>query len=362
MISRYLKYFIILALQLVAAMGFSYPHPGGMHPQKQLEYVKKQIRSGNKSFEVAYQQLLVHADSALLSTHHALADFSIPGFYFKPVEHRRNKAGLQSDSFLAYTCALAWHLNGKKIYAERALYYLNAWSSTNKKYSDADGALVLSYTASALVMAGELMRSYSGWKKKDKDRFTGWIVNVYRKAGNEIRNRPNNWGDWGRFASTLADYYLDDEIDMAENLRLIKSDLHTKIAMNGHMPEEVKREANGIWYTYFSLAPITASCWVIANATRENLFDSQDYGAKIKKALDYLLYFQQRPAEWTWFKDPRTGSALDQYNYWPANLFEAMSGVYNDSQFKAFTEKSRPVMYRKHDLSWIYPTLFPLSF
>lgn len=40
--------------------------------------------------------------------------------------------------------------------------------------------------------------------------------------------------------------------DITENIRLIKRDLAQKFAEDGHIPEEVKTGANGIWYTYIS--------------------------------------------------------------------------------------------------------------
>ena len=67
----------------------------------------------------------------------------------------------------------------------------------------------------------------------------------------------------GRLGSILSAHLLDNANEMAENIRLVKSDLFHKIAADGHMPEETAREANGIWYTYFSLAPITATCWAM---------------------------------------------------------------------------------------------------
>lgn len=340
---------------------FAYPHPGGMHPQAQINFVKQQLKLQKEPFTAAYKQLIARADSALQAQHHAMADLSIPGFYFKPDEHRRNKLGIQTDSFLAYSCALAWQLSGNTVYADKALYFLNAWGQINKQYSEADGPLVLSYTGGAMVMAAELMYNYNKWNNASRNEFAGWVKNVYRKAANEIRIRPNNWGDWGRFGSALADYYLDDEADMARNIRLIKGDLFEKIAADGHLTEEVKREANGIWYTYFSLSPITGSCWVVYNATGQNLFQLQKDGCDIKKAIDYLLYYEQHAAEWPWFKNPRTGQTDKQNGPWPANLIEAMYGIYHDEKYNVFAASQRPVMYDKHHFVWTFTTLMPVS-
>jgi hypothetical protein len=336
-------------------------HPGGMHSKEQLNYVKRQIKDKKQPYFDAFRQLTAKADSLLTADHHALADFNVPGYYIEPLLHRKNSLSIQTDGFAAYACALAWNLTGKKEYAEKSLYILNAWASINRGYSNYDGPLVLSYSGTSMVIAGELMSNYKKWKKTDQSQFKTWVKNVYRKATNEIRNRKNNWADWGRFGSILADYYLDDKADMAENIRLIKSDLFDKIANDGHMPEEVKREKNGIWYTYFSLAPITASCWVVYNATGENLFTFSKDGKSLKKALDYLLHYQLHPDEWKWFKNPNTGNPSGATGFWPANLFESMYGIYRDESYKAFTAPYQPVIYEKHHFAWSFPTLMPVT-
>lgn len=342
----------------------AFNHPGGMHPKTQIDFVRQRIKQKSEPYYSAFKDLIKNTDSAFIKEHHALADFSVPGYYVKPLEHRRNSLGFQTDAFNAYACALAWQLTGEKKYATRALYFMNAWGSINKKYSESDGPLVMSYSGTAMVIAAELMHDYKGWKKDDKQLFSQWIVNVYQKASNEIRNRKNNWADWGRMGSSLSAYYLDDEKEMNENIRLVKSDLFDKIADDGHMPEETRRGSNGIWYTYFSLAPITATAWVIYNTTGENIFALQKDKRSIKTALDYLLYYNQHPKEWKWFENPaqgKPGASFQTTAFWPANLIDAMTGIYSDNEYIKYVSPYRPLSYTKHHFAWTFPTLMPLS-
>lgn len=355
---------LIISLSTFTQSLLAFKHPGGMHPKTQIDFVKQQIKLKNEPFYTAFNDLIKNTDSAFIKEHHALADFSVPGYYVKPLEHRRNSLGFQTDAFNAYACALAWQLTGDKRYANRALYFMNAWGSINKKYSESDGPLVTCYSGTAMIIAAELMRDYKGWKKNDKQLFSQWIINVYQKASNEIRNRKNNWADWGRLGSALSAYYLDDEKEMNENIRLIKSDLFDKIADDGHMPEETRRGANGIWYTYFSLAPITATAWVVYNTTGENIFAMQKDNRSIKTALDYLLYYNQHPKEWKWFDNPAQGvpgTSFPVSAFWPANLIDAMTGIYNDPQYLKYVAPHRPLSYTKHHFAWTFPTLMPLS-
>ena len=328
-----------------------------MHPEKQITYVKKQISQKKEPILSAYRQLIAKADSALKAPTHELADFSVPGYYQNAAGHRRNSASLQTDAFNAYCCALAYRLSGNKKYGNKACDIMNIWAKVNQKYSDYDGTLVMSYSGNAMVIAAQLMSESNLWKKADRALFDQWLVNVYRKACNEIRGRSNNWADWGRFGSTLCAVYFNDAAELNENIRLIKSDLFHKIAADGSMPEETRREGNGIWYTYFSLAPMTGACWLIYNATGENIFMLENNGISIKSAIDYLMYHNQHPDEWKWFKNPSTGPK----DRWPGNLLEAMSGIYQDARYVEFVKPNRSLMYPVHHFAWSFPTLMPLT-
>ena len=207
-------------------------------------------------YHTAYVQLIRYADSIQQVTHHARNDFAVPGYYVKPEEHRANSLALQQDAFAAYCSALAYRLSGKKRYGEKACYFMNAWATINKKYSEPDGPLVMSYSGSAFLMAAELMDDTSVWDADEMQLFKDWVTSVYRKATNEIRERKNNWADWGRLGSLLAASFLDDKEEIERNIKLIKGDLGDKIASDGHMPEEVRRGKNGLWsvsYTHLTL-------------------------------------------------------------------------------------------------------------
>ena len=329
----------------------AYDHPGGIHPQQQLDFVKQKVAQKEQPFYNGYLQLLNHTAVAFTHPTHAVENFSVPGYYINSSMHINRSFALQSDSFDAYACALAYHLSGgEPVYANQSLRFLNAWASVNKVYSDADGVLVMTYAGTGLVIAGELLYNYNGWSPTDKAQFFQWVTNVHMKASNEIRGRPNNWGDWGRLGSILGGHVLDSTQQVQDTIALIKGDLFSKIAQDGHMPEETVRGANGIWYTYFSLAPMTAACWVTYQATKENLFTNHSQGnASIKLALDYLYYYNMHPDEWPWFKNPNKGSP----SAWPGNLLEAMGSLYNDTRFIDYvTTPARPISYPTHHYAW----------
>lgn len=353
-----IPFLLYFAFVLSACSGPKVQSNHNMHPLSQIESVKNHIKQQTEPYYSAYVQLLHYADSILHVSENALEDFAVPGYYDDPVAHRANSLALQRDAFAAYCSALAWQLSGEKKYGKKACYFLDAWAKKNTKYSEHDGVLVMTYSGSALLIGAELMMDSKLWPNESKQTFKTWVSTVYQPAANEIRVHKNNWADWGRFGSLLAASLLDDKAEAAENIRLIKSDLFDKIAPDGHMPHEVIRGDNGIWYTYFALAPMTAACWVAYNYTGENLFELQQNGTSIKTALDYLLHYALAPQEWPWHSKPNQGSP----DLWPGNLLEAMSGIYKDNTYSDYVKDTRPIIYPLHHFAWTFPTLMPLSF
>ena len=330
-----------------------------MHPIEQLRFVKYSIVKRTEPYYTAYRSLIKEADLIIdnKQEHNAIENFYIPGYYQDPVTHRKNVAGMDSDAYAAYATALAYRLSGDKKYGEKSLYFLKAWYTINKAYSGYDGELALARSACGLLIAAELMNDTELWSVVERNQFNRWVVDVYQKSGNSIRNRKNNWADWGRYASLLSASITENRAEVNENVRLIKSDLFTKIAPDGHMPEEVGRNADGMWYTYFSLSPLTAASWIAYNITGENIFELESSeGASIKKAVDFLLYYVQRPSEWPWHENPTKGNP----SKWPGNLVEALNGIYNNQAYSNYVAGSRPIIYKDH-FTWTFPTLMPLS-
>jgi len=331
-------------------MPWDYPKDCCMHPEMQITFVKTQISEENEPYYSAFLQLIYYADLALNISSNVPTDYYVPGAYDDYANHVIDSKPLQDDAFNAYCTALAYTLTKEEKYGLKACYFLDAWAIQNKSYSGHDGSLCMCYSGSGLLIAAELMKESEIWSQKIQ--FKSWVENVYQKAAKNNRTLENNWGDWGVFASLLAASFTENQAELLENIRLLKSRFNN-ISADGSIPAEVARGDNGIWYTYFALAPFTASCWCIYNLTGENLFQN----SSLKKALDYLLYYTQNPKEWKWYNNPVQGSP----NSWPGNLFEAMYGVYHDNNYLQYVKNYRPIIYPIHHFVWTFPTLMPLS-
>lgn len=119
------------------------------------------------------------------------------------------------------------------------------------------------------------------------------------------------------------------------------------------MTEEVLRQDRGLWYSYFSLAPITAACWVILQVEGTDLLHWKENGQSIQLALDYLIKYVKAPDTWSWYPNQRLGSA----DTWPGNLFEAMDEIYDNPEYEEYAKPARPIIYPIHHFAWAFPTL-----
>src|SRR5690606_18972803 len=134
------------------------PSVHNMHPIAQLKYVKYNVVRKVEPYHRAYQRLIRDADAIIDQDEqeNAVTDFNVPGYYGNEEAHRAAVASLVSDSYASYANALAYRLSGDKRYGEKAIYFLNAWSSKNKSYSGADGHLAMTRAGSGLMIAAEL--------------------------------------------------------------------------------------------------------------------------------------------------------------------------------------------------------------
>ncbi len=349
-----------MTLLLLSTTAFSnsasaYTHAGGMHSEAQIQSSIRNVEGQIGTWVDARNALITLADSYANEQSNAVANFNVPGYYQDTAGHQAASSSLQQDVNAAYTNAVAYRLTGNHVYADKAKAFLNDWAFNNHDISGFDGTLVMTYAGVGFIHTAELLRNYGGWG--GKAQFAVWLQNVYLgKAANLIKTNNNNWGDWGNYGAISAYYYLDDTAGVNNEITRLRDKIDVSIASDGSMPHETARGTYGIWYTYFSLAPMTAAAHVAKEATGTNLFNwTSPSGKTLKSALDYLLYYVQNPSQWPHFNNPSIlPSANDK---WPNNLFEAMSNYYNDPAYAAYAAQKRPLMVIGHHYAWAMPTL-----
>lgn len=313
---------------------------------------------------VVREELLRMAEDSLTVSCHAVPVWHIPGFYFDTDGHLTAKRLMEIDAQAAYTTALAYRLTGKSVYADKALELIQGWAAINLEITDKDGPLVSAYLGAGLLQAAEWIKAYPEWKKEKQEKFFHWTNNVLLPRWDQIPLR-NNWWSWSLYAQLLLYRFFDDKASFAEEVANLKEHIDSSLSLTGFIPEETTRGTNAIWYHYFALAPLTAAAKQVLDATGEDLFHWTSPGGKsIKKALDTLFYYVDGHAEeWPYEQGQNFPSPLTP-QCWPLDLFEAMSRIYEDTEYDRFVSSYRPIIGNMNrnsgyfqSYAWVFPAL-----
>ncbi len=334
-----------------------YPHPGGFYTQAQIDYVKNQISSHAEPWTSAYARLMGSVAQKKNTQPNVPKVFNVPGYYEDKAAFFASTHEMTADADAAYMMALAYQLNGDQNLADRSQRILTAWARNNTGISGHDGQLTMAYMGAGLVLAGELLGNYPGWSPDDRAAFQNWVRTVYiGQAANAIQDRTNNWGEWGTWGMVIADHFLDDADGLAAETVKLEHHIDQAIAADGHMPDETTRGQAGIWYTFFSLAPMTAAARVIENSGGPNLFTwTSPSGKRIDAALAYLFNALQQPSNWSFAQNATVPNG--PRDDWAYDMFEAMADQYGNPQYAAYAAQRRPIMTSGHHYAWTFATL-----
>lgn len=340
-------------------------HPKLIYTQEQIDFIAEKISEKAEPWYSAYNNLISIANSYSNRKHGAVAVFHTPPFYEDKEDNIDAKSELALDVHAAHANALAYVLNGNETYARKAIYFLNAWANINKTILEEDSegeatgtVLTASNLMSEFLIAADLLLGQSIWPENEKNIFKSWVETVYRPSASSIKTKSNNWGNWGNWGTAASCYILKDKTGLKTEINRLKEKINNNQNADGSLPQETRRENNGLWYTYFALVPTTMTARLALNTTGENFFSwvSED-GRSIKKALDYLYYYIFHKSEWPWYDMKDSTPSKDS----PCDLFEAMNQYYNN-QFEGYTKLHRPVRggYKGNRVShtgWSFPTL-----
>lgn len=333
-------------------------HPGGLHPVRQLERVRRMIAAGKQPETRAFENIRTIAVNWLSKPSAPTGNLHVPGYYSGPDIFLAATKGLRTDARTAFTCALVYQLSQTELSsqcAQKTVQILVDWANTNRSISGDDGTLVMTYTGLGLVFAAELVWDFTGWTEVKRTAFEGWLSRIFLPAAEVQSRSENNTGSWGALGLITAHHLLDDKEAVLRDVAMIRRKIDLNIAADGRMPAEVNRTGKELWYTYFALAPLTAAAEVAYNAIGVDLyrFRGQD-GAGLREALDYLFRSAMAPS-----RSPfeRKYKIPDLFEPWPQNLFEAMSAVYQDREYEEKVREFRPTQNLDHHFAWAAPTL-----
>lgn len=169
--------------------GRSFTHPGMMQTRSDLTFLRTQIKTGTEPWTTAFKNMLQHIQ--LDSVPRPYTHIS-QGPYGK---EDRGGRSLLKDASEAYSCALAWYINGDGRYALKSMKILDAWAATLEDFDGNNAKLLAGMSGHYLLNAAELLRySNSGWPEKSVYEFKKMMLTVYYPLIKDFFPEAN--GNW----------------------------------------------------------------------------------------------------------------------------------------------------------------------
>ena len=171
----------------------TFVHPGLLHTEVDFNRMKTKVDLGAQPWLSGWQALTSHGYSLLGAAPRPLVTVIRPG----------NVAQMYIDIYRTYQCALRWKVSGDTNYADQAVTFLNAWSSTMTGLTgNADRFLAAGIHGYQWANAGEIMRTYPGWAPADMARFQNLLVTIFYPMNHDFLVNHNGaaitnyWSNW----------------------------------------------------------------------------------------------------------------------------------------------------------------------
>jgi hypothetical protein len=194
----------------------TFVHPGLLHTDADFKRMREKVAAQAQPWLDGWTALISNGRSQLGGTPRPLATVVRGG-------DGSNFAQLYIDVARSYQLALRWKVSGDTAYAERAVLFLNAWSSMLTEITgNADRYLAAGIYGWQFANAAEIMRTYSGWAAADFARFQKMMLEVFYPLSSRFLREHNGavitnyWANWDQcnIACVLAVGVLCDREDI----------------------------------------------------------------------------------------------------------------------------------------------------
>lgn len=187
-------------------------HPGIDQTRADMDFMKKQVLAGEQPWKDAFDKLKKETPLDFVPK---IEPHIIQGSYGSGDVGGKD---MSRSGEMAYNCALIWYITGDKVYADKAIEIMNAWSDGIWDFDENNAKLLVALSGQVYCNAAEIIRyTDAGWKQEDIKRFENMLTSVFYPT---IRFYfPDANGNWdGAIARTImAIAVFTDNIDMFNN-------------------------------------------------------------------------------------------------------------------------------------------------
>jgi hypothetical protein len=188
-------------------------HPGVMVERKQLDYISRKVAAGAQPWSGAFDSMLKYNYSSPTRTAKPYATVECGPTSTPNIGCYQER----EDSMAAYMNALAWWITKSRNYADKAISYMDAWSSTVKAHTNSNAPLQAAWSAANWVRAGEITRyGHAGWSEKSIKTFEAMLRQVYLPLIIEGKTSENGNWELGMF---VIDHRLNLSSQISPNIK-----------------------------------------------------------------------------------------------------------------------------------------------
>lgn len=249
---------------------------------------------------------------------------------------------LENDSHKALELALNIflpiddELRNKSLTILQKIHY--SWALNNKGATGWQAKLDLVNKGAGLIDAYQMVLPRLEGLTYYPETINEWIKGVYLPLAIEIRDGPwykffyrNNTNAWGWCGYLLAKKAIGEEITQKDVNKFSKF-IHSQIGADGRMKKEVWRTNSGMWYSYFSLVPLTRCALLLANKYGMYLF------YELMDAYSWYRRYCLKPETWPYRPWPWIFGKIERVLFpcadevelpsfsgrWPSDLLETI--------------------------------------
>jgi len=178
-----------LMANMINCLSKSFVHPGMAQTGEDMEYMKEMIAKGIEPWKTAFENLKKETNP----------DFKVQAVSYVSVgPYGANSIGgkeFSESSSAAYNNALMWYITKNKIYADKAIEILNAWSYKLKSFDGNNAKLNVGLFGYYYMNAAEILKyTGSGWNEKDQEQFQRMALTVFYPSIEDFFTEAN--GNW----------------------------------------------------------------------------------------------------------------------------------------------------------------------
>ncbi|CCA74313.1 related to secreted protein-Streptomyces sviceus [Serendipita indica DSM 11827] len=181
---------VALSPSPVAAAPSRYVHPGVFLSRLQLDFIRLKVILKLEPWKTAYDAMLATPMAFLNRT-------ATPWQVVECGSNSNPNKGCtpeRQDALAAYAMSLAWYIERKEVYAQKALEYMNAWSYVLQGHNNTNAPLQTGWSGANWARAAEIMRhTYPGWQAADIAQFETMLRTAYVPQLLVGSNSNGNW-------------------------------------------------------------------------------------------------------------------------------------------------------------------------